>query len=247
MPYPASVVAIHGGPGMDCSYFRPYLDGLCSAFCTRFLDLKGSSVEGFLGQINDFISALPPRPVVLLGHSFGAALTIDYISRFPSKVAMAILIAPIYDTKWIEIFSSRFSAREEDLRRRIALAKPQDDNASFREETISYVDLYFNKDYIATGRQILARISYNKKVYDTVTDGYTSSLDLRERLHHLPVPSLFIAGEDDYVVPASYVKEGANLTAKSTLKIVRGAGHFPFVERPQEVVKTISDFIQGHL
>jgi len=243
--HPVSVIAIHGGPGMDCSYFHPYLDDLQNHYHTRFLDLVGCSVPGFFEQITSLIEILPSRRVVLLGHSFGAALAVDYISQNPGKIRAGVLIAPIYDTGWIEIFNSRFGAREESLTLQIASEHFPTEDAAFRESTKAYVDLYFHEDYLDMGLRVLDGVRYDKKVYERVRSDYTNSLDLRRQLELLPIPALFIAGENDQIVPAAYVAAGARRAPQSSLQIIPKAGHFPFVEKPKQVVKAITDFISS--
>ncbi|MBI5598726.1 MAG: alpha/beta fold hydrolase [Deltaproteobacteria bacterium] len=82
-------------------------------------------------------------------------------------------------------------------------------------------------------------------------DGLTLALkalmdaDLRDGLRKITVPTLIMHGSLDNVCPigaAHYLKE--NITG-ATLRIFEGAGHAPFITRPEEFSKAVSGFTEG--
>jgi 3-oxoadipate enol-lactonase len=74
------------------------------------------------------------------------------------------------------------------------------------------------------------------------TDFYETTATLR-------LPTLCIAGDRDGATPPDLIRETASLIPGSQFHLMRGAGHLPFVEKPQEYAATITTFLQsiGHI
>ena len=74
------------------------------------------------------------------------------------------------------------------------------------------------------------------------TDFYTPTASLR-------LPALAIAGSEDGVTPADLVRETADLIPASRFALIRGGGHFPFVERPAAYADALTTFLKdiGHV
>lgn len=74
------------------------------------------------------------------------------------------------------------------------------------------------------------------------TDFYTPTASLT-------LPTLVIAGDRDGSTPPDLVRETADLIRGSRFQLVRGAGHLPFVEKPDDYAQAITSFLTaiGHL
>jgi 3-oxoadipate enol-lactonase len=74
------------------------------------------------------------------------------------------------------------------------------------------------------------------------TDFYTPTASLR-------LPTLAIAGANDGTTPPDLVRETADLIPGSQFRLIRGAGHLPFVEKPAEYAAIVSTFLHeiGHI
>ena len=68
--------------------------------------------------------------------------------------------------------------------------------------------------------------------------------DLRHLLPALQVPSLWISGRRDRLVPGAGMRTGAELARGEFLDIERGA-HAPFIGHADVVAERIADFMQG--
>jgi pimeloyl-ACP methyl ester carboxylesterase len=67
--------------------------------------------------------------------------------------------------------------------------------------------------------------------------------DFRHELKHIAVPTLFITGEKDTIVPVEDTKEFASLTKGSSLEIVKDAPHLLVITHYQEVARRIERFL----
>lgn len=65
----------------------------------------------------------------------------------------------------------------------------------------------------------------------------------------LTLPTLAIAGGDDGATPPDMVRETAELIRGARFHLIRGAGHLPCVEKPQEYAAVLTDFLTsiGHV
>lgn len=90
---------------------------------------------------------------------------------------------------------------------------------------------------------------------DTPTAGYAgcsaaiSGTDFFTTTAALRLPTLAIAGSEDGSTPPDLVRETAALIPGSTFHLIRGAGHLPCVEKPDEFLSVLNDFLKntGHV
>ncbi|NNE89464.1 MAG: 3-oxoadipate enol-lactonase [Silicimonas sp.] len=73
------------------------------------------------------------------------------------------------------------------------------------------------------------------------TDFYTTTASLT-------LPTLAIAGSEDGSTPPDLVRETAELVKGSRFELIRGAGHLPCVEKPEEYARVLTGFLKdiGH-
>ncbi|MBN6149841.1 pimeloyl-ACP methyl ester esterase BioH [Xanthomonas sp. AmX2] len=67
--------------------------------------------------------------------------------------------------------------------------------------------------------------------------------DLRRALPTLRVPSLWLGGQRDRLVPAAGLQAAAALAPHSQLRIVAGGGHAPFLGHADEVATALREFL----
>ena len=73
--------------------------------------------------------------------------------------------------------------------------------------------------------------------------------DLYESTARLRLPTLTIAGSEDGLTPPDMVRETADLIPGSRFQLIRGAGHLPCVDKPQEFAAALTTFLKetGHV
>lgn len=103
-------------------------------------------------------------------------------------------------------------------------------------------------------RQTDAFTAWRNMLVRQPVDGYIgcsaaiSGTDLIAPTSGLRLPTLGIAGSEDGSTPPDLVRETVDLIPGSEFALIRGAGHLPCVEKPQEFARILGDFItrQGH-
>ena len=68
--------------------------------------------------------------------------------------------------------------------------------------------------------------------------------DLRDELGALDCPALVVAGERDTLVPVAAARATATLMPTASVEVVAGAGHAPFIARPEAVAGLLQAFLQ---
>src|SRR5207302_264905 len=95
------VIVLHGGPGMDHSMFRPWLDPLADEFRLLYVDERGQgrsdrvdpatlSLDVFARDVDLLAEALGVGRFALLGHSFGAIVTTWHATNVGTAAAYVI-------------------------------------------------------------------------------------------------------------------------------------------------------------
>lgn len=65
------------------------------------------------------------------------------------------------------------------------------------------------------------------------------------RLREISVPTLVIAGDNDYFIPAKFSKIIADSIPGALYREVAFGGHIPFIEKPQETAELVTSFLRG--
>ena len=71
----------------------------------------------------------------------------------------------------------------------------------------------------------------------------------RSKSAAITLPTLAIAGSNDGSTPPDLVRETAELIKGSKFHLMRGAGHLPMAEKPEEYATILTDFLDqiGHI
>src|SRR3954466_10412998 len=95
------LLVLHGGPGMNHTHFRPYLDPLGEDFRVLYVDERGQgrsdrvdpetlSLKVFARDVDLLAEALELEHYALLGHSFGAIIATYHATELGTAVAYVI-------------------------------------------------------------------------------------------------------------------------------------------------------------
>ena len=117
-------------------------------------------------------------------------------------------------------------------------------NYNMRLAMANFVEYYFTKFNREIGKEMLLKLEVNHLVYDWnaqhVFPNYSAS--------YVPtIPTLIVAGEYDHITPLY------NFTLDPRFKnlinthivTINNAGHFPWLEQPEQTKQAISTFLSG--
>src|SRR5580658_8994048 len=96
------LVTLHGGPGMDHTYFRPWLDPLGEVRQVVYYDMLGSGrsardvnlgqgMDAWVAEVDAMRAFLGHERIDLFGHSFGSFVALKYALAHPERVSSLVL------------------------------------------------------------------------------------------------------------------------------------------------------------
>lgn len=250
------LIALHGGPGGSHLYFHPGLSPLAKHRRVVCYDMRGqymSSVPknkahyGLLYDADDLEElrkALKIRKFDLLGHSYGGMVALIYALKYPHSLNSIIFCStPI---GWTERDRDMFCRNNPDCvkwEKKWAAAKTSE------EKNRLYHEMSYQKppDKITKKYNELSRSAYYTKKYARSMPAYEKDKTKPDwrKLKKIKVPMLAVFGANDWNVrPDNALKLTCNLK-NMRLRIIPGAKHDIFSDKPEEFAAVIEEFLAG--
>lgn len=256
------LLLMHGGPGADHWSMRPFRR-LGDRHTTVFYDhrcngrssgeVASMTWENLTADADALREALGYERWAVLGHSFGGHVAIEYALRHPDRASHLVLLDTGGEARW---------AREvapELLRQR-----------GFPPEKIALVRRWFHGEFEPREMaRILMRIGgayYSRPpawllARELLEGGWRAKMrpealiaagrtllpgwSAIERLPALDVPTMVVAGVDDFIFPPESQAELAAAIPGARLELVEGAGHNAHAEQPRVVLDLVRGFLAG--
>ena len=152
-----AIIVLHGGPDFDHSYLLPELDRLSDSYRLIYYDQRGrgQSADGVkpedvtlgsdIADIEKVRQYYHLDSVVLLGHSWGTVLALEYALRYPGRVSHMILMnpAPASEADYKQLRNDWLEKRAADMERRKAIADTAGYKEADPEAVIAYYRIHF--------------------------------------------------------------------------------------------------------
>jgi proline iminopeptidase len=266
------LIVLHGGPDFDQSYLLPEFDRLATTLRLIYYDQRGRgrSAEGVRPEDVTLTSDVEDIDLVrrqfhldstaVIGHSWGAVLALEYALRHPTRLSRLILMNPapasaadrvILRAAYLQKLGADMDRQREILqssayqqgdpaavaaRYRIhfeaALVRKQDYETLMARMAAAFVRQ--GKEGILKARAVEDRLMADS--WDKV--GY----DLLPKLAALTVPTLVIAGDQDFI-PLDIAKHIASAIPHARLVVIPDCGHFAYLECSDAARAAIGDFL----
>jgi pimeloyl-ACP methyl ester carboxylesterase len=245
-----TLVAVHGGPGLDHINVKQTLAPLADDAQIIFYDQRGHgrsdhsraefwNLPTWADDLRRLCDALGLTKPVVLGSSFGGFVTLTYAGMFPDHTGGRI----DYPAS-VEIFR-RLGGDE-------AAAVAARDFAEMTEQSADEFNrichpLYSSKPgSVEESRQGLARSIHTREVNLHYFRNEAPRFDPWSLLAEVSCPVLILAGEDDPICPMSVVEDLARQLPAPTTRLVRlpQARHRVFRDRPDLAFPAVREFLQ---
>lgn len=234
---------VHGGPGLDHSYFRPHLDSLADQHELVFYDQLGSGrsqrppaliggIEGWAEELDALRAALGHERISLLGHSFGVLVAASFAVHYPERLEAAVLTgAPsVFD------FPGSYAEKR-------GVPAPALDDAELRAFVLKKLPSFFHRYDPELGAALAARIRYGglANAYGTAC---LPTFDLRPLRDAWRARTLIVAGAHDRATPPALgAARLAHAIPGAELVTFEQSGHFPFIEEPQRFLELVRAYL----
>lgn len=241
-----ALVLVHGW-AMHGGLFAPLVDRLGADHTLHLVDLPGH------GHARDDARALEPAPLAAelvarlgpaawLGWSLGGLFALRAALDHPGAVRGLVMVASspcfVRAAGWphgvgSELFGEFGAALRRDFRGTLDgfLALEALGAAHARAELRE-----LRRQAFARGEPSPAALQQGLALLDRI--------DLRAQLPQLAVPSLWLAGRRDRLVPAAAMPAAAALAPHARSVVIDNAGHAPFLGAADEVAGHIAAFMQ---
>jgi proline iminopeptidase len=254
------LLLMHGGPGADHSTLLP-LQKCADQFTLIFYDHRcnGRSIGAEVSSMtweNLTLDAETLRQTLgfdkwaVLGHSFGGMVALEYALRYPQSSSHLLLMDTCGDTRWVQQNAPEVLAKRGYSAAAVA-ASCRFFNGQLAPDEVLPAMLkfgkayYYNSSFWRYARGVISGFRV-KMQPEALIFGFSQLLKgwtVMERLHEIKVPTLILAGRDDFQFPPEHQAILADRLPNAQLEIIEHAGHNAPMEQPAEVIKAIRDFM----
>ena len=253
------MLLMHGGSGLDHTYFRPWLDTLSDQVQLIYYDQFGQgrstrpqnfddiSMETWVDEADALRAALGHEKMILFGHSYGGFIAQEYALRYGDHLDGLILCDtdPVVD--YFDVIMANANARgtSEQVAALVAgLSAPVADDASFRQTWVTILPLYFNTLDPKVAAALDEATVYSAGAFNQGMGKLLPTFNVLDRLSEITVPTLVLVGKDDWITPPAQAAERLHAgLPNSQLVRFEESGHFPFIEENEKFVATVRDWI----
>ena len=239
---------IPGGPGFDSSYFHSLLDILDLPGNVWLIDLPGNGSnieEGISKNFDEWFEIFPSiiqkfENPILVGHSFGGMFPLLF-PELENKLKGFVILnsAP---SLWLEAaveYSRQFDLP--DLSEEVADFTQNPSQQTFEVVLDACMPYYFPEATLEQGRELLLQVPIQ---YLPAVWWLRKAIELNFSAKWIPqaVPTLIVGSKFDCICPFSLFEKDKRFERDNIkLVYVENAGHFPWVEQPQDIVNAFEN------
>lgn len=239
----APVVLIHGGQ-LDRRMWDREFDSLAHEYRVIRYDVRGfgrsppGERESFASyeDLAALLDSLGIARTSIVGLSLGGRIAIDFAIAHPDRVDRLVLLAPgVSGFPWSTGDTSSANAMERAIAAR---------------DTVAITDLWLRTTYMSRAMEnpaIAPRIHElslaNSGAFLRAAMGRELEPPAWQRLRELRVPTLVVIGTDDDPDIRTIVDSIAAQAPRTRKLVIQGAGHMLNMERPQEVLRAVHEFL----
>lgn len=228
-----TLIFIHGSGGDHTGWSHQYTR-LHKQFNIIALDLPGHGRSSGAGEneianysqwVKKLLDVLRPDNPVLIGHSLGAAIALNFAIRYPRDIKG---IVPVGGGIKMPVNPSLLEGLK---------ANPAE-----------VIDMMCKFSLAKENRPKLfapLKKSFSKVNVDVLYGDFLacSKLDLTNVLSKIDVPALVLCGMEDKMTPADFSREIAAGINGAELSLIEGAGHMVMLEKPAEFNAALKNFV----
>jgi pimeloyl-ACP methyl ester carboxylesterase len=203
-----------------------------------YKNYKDYKIDNFVEDLNDLVTYLKIEKFILIGHSMGSLIVLDYILKYQEKITSAILLSPNINTgnRWIKKIINK------PLLRFVSLIESKMKKPRLGDH-VDY-SKYPNSGDWDVKRSIadLRNTGMSNYLYCVK---HFSGYDRRDNIKSIKIPLLIIHGEKDSIFPIKNSIEMAKKIPNSKLVVLKNANHILVINYFDDVSKLIDDFIKN--
>jgi proline iminopeptidase len=269
---PDTLIAIHGGPGVDLESIAGDFAPLAERHTVIFYDQRGTGRSTLPSdttrltaaqQIDDLDAVRAHFRIAratLIAHSYGPLLAATYAIAHPDRVRRMVLMGPVPPRRgdfWARFAKNSTARIDSTLRSQLAGANKRLMEATSDEDIRNACRAYWAAAMVprlAEPARTLPLIrsdlcgsdprgiKFGLTTTNRVVMASYGDWDLRSQLKGLRAHTLVVHGEAE-AIPMDLVEEWVTSLPNATLLRVPNAAHFAYAERPDVVWPAVEKFL----
>jgi pimeloyl-ACP methyl ester carboxylesterase len=177
--------------------------------------------------VREFVKQLKLKNIILCGHSLGGAIVFSYYLHYPNEPKGLILCGTGARLRVHPAILDNLKNNFQEYLDSIQIA------AFYRKTNEKVI-----KKHVKKTSQVDPEVIYQDF---KICDGF----DIMDKVEEIDIPSLIIVGNADKLTPVKYGKYLEEKIENSHLNIIEDAGHQVMLEKPEEVNKSITNFLEN--
>lgn len=256
-------LVVHGGPGFmtmpqvvsDFAADRPvyFYDQIGSGKSDRANDIDHYSVDSFVEELDEVRRALKLEEVILMGFSWGCALTASYVLKKGLKGIKALILSgPLLSTqRWDRDQQDNIARMPQESIDAIRYGeKNKDYGAEYQAAMMEYYKRHLCNlepwpDYVEEALEKL-----NMDVYlsmwgpsEFTCSGKLKGFELYPHLHKITIPVLLTSGDRDEA-GVKTIKDFQMEFPNAQMAVLPNASHLHQIEQPQIYKAVVNEFLK---
>lgn len=251
------------GLGLDHNYYRlgvPLLQGSAKVVSIDPVGIGQSDkpdpterlycAETWADDYAALAKALGHSQIDVIGSSLGASMAMALAVRHPGLLRSVILIGGFSEIDTAIAMNMNYRKK---VIKALGMGEVLADFMSMSTMTREYMETPEGQAMMAS---IQVGVKANPANYYTAfinavlhwggqLEGHTLERSWTERIRELRLPTLVIAGDNDYFIPAKFSKIIADNIPTARYAEVKSGGHIPFIEKPEETAALVREFLAG--
>ncbi len=215
--------------------------------------IESCTFENFAKDLRELLKKIGSKNIVLLGHSMGVNIALEYANRFPEDVKGMILISGSVTPPQDIMFNSNIADISFPLIKALSKAFPAPTKMLWKNSYLNPI-----------ARKIVHSGGFNiNTVSDDFVSGYMKKIgelphelffqlmeqmrdhDIINHLESIKTPALVMGGDNDQVIPNKSQYIISKLMPNSELYIIRDGSHVPQADFPDTINDRINKFIES--
>jgi proline iminopeptidase len=254
------LILLHGGPGLDHTELRPWLDPLSERFRLVYVDQRSHgrsdrapedtwTLDRMAEDVSALAKAMDLDDYAVFGQSFGSFVALQHAVDHGAATHY-VLAGCVPSARWLDRVEKNLAALEPpELRERVMASWERESTVQTEEEVRELwreqLPFHFAAPRGEAFQTFLAGVERLRPAPDVLRVfalNDRAAIEVEEDLPEVTSPVLVIAGDTDRVTVPEAGYAIAEAVPRGDFVILRDAGHMMFVESPRAFRTAIEEF-----
>ena len=243
-------------PAFVAAHHPWYSIGLPAHYPSRapadFADSEESAEQLFAELYSEaLLQLVGEQPVILVGHSTGGFAAVNLAAAHPARVRGIVSVAGFAVGDWGGLEGLLITFAEWGLPGKMLF------EAVLRLSRLTSGTYRWGSRSLAVRRRFYASNPLTRRALDAAFQDFRSTdldslftlfqkigrIDIRDRLPSIRTPALILYGDKDPVIARHYSEEMLRMMPSATGRLFEETGHMIYLERPEEYVEVLQNWI----